>query len=58
MTHFKLSVKSKPILLFLSSFKRIISSEVLEKKMSDIQQFSQEDMEIVAEKRYIKAFSR
>ena len=56
MTHFKLSVKSKPILFFLSSFKRIISSEVLEKKMSDIQQFSQEDMEIVAEKTLYKGF--
>lgn len=56
MTHFKLSVKSNPILFFLSSFKRIISSEVLEKKMSDIQQFSQEDMEIVAEKTLYKGF--
>ena len=56
MTHFKLSVKSKPILFFLSSFKRIISREVLEKKMSDIQQFSQEDMEIVAEKTLYKGF--
>lgn len=56
MTHFKLSVKSKPVLFFLSSFKRIISSEVLEKKMSDIQQFSQEDMEIVAEKTLYKGF--
>ena len=56
MTHFKLSVKSKPILFFLSSFKRIISGEVLEKKMSDIQQFSQEDMEIVAEKTLYKGF--
>ena len=56
MTHFKLSVKSKPILFFLSSFKRIISSEVLEKKMSDIQQFSQEDMESVAEKTLYKGF--
>ena len=56
MTHFKLSVKSKPVLFFLSSFKRIISREVLEKKMSDIQQFSQEDMEIVAEKTLYKGF--
>lgn len=56
MTHFKLSVKSNPVLFFLSSFKRIISSEVLEKKMSDIQQFSQEDMEIVAEKTLYKGF--
>ena len=56
MTHFKLSVKSKPVLFFLSAFKRIISSEVLEKKMSDIQQFSQEDMEIVAEKTLYKGF--
>lgn len=56
MTHFKLSVKSKPVLFFLSSFKRIISGEVLEKKMSDIQQFSQEDMEIVAEKTLYKGF--
>jgi nudix-type nucleoside diphosphatase, yffH/adpP family len=56
VTHFKLSVKSKPILFFLSSFKRIISREVLEKKMSDIQQFSQEDMEIVAEKTLYKGF--
>lgn len=56
MTHFKLSVKSKLILFFLLSFKRIISSEVLEKKMSDIQQFSQEDMEIVAEKTLYKGF--
>ena len=56
MTHFKLSVKSKPVLFFLSAFKRIISREVLEKKMSDIQQFSQEDMEIVAEKTLYKGF--
>ena len=56
MTHFKLSVKSKPVLFFLSSFKRIISGQVLEKKMSDIQQFSQEDMEIVAEKTLYKGF--
>ena len=56
MTHFKLSVKSNPVLFFLSSFKRIISGEVLEKKMSDIQQFSQEDMEIVAEKTLYKGF--
>ncbi len=56
MTHFKLSVKSKPVLFFLSSFKRIISGGVLEKKMSDIQQFSQEDMEIVAEKTLYKGF--
>ena len=56
MTHFKLSVKSNPVLFFLSSFKRIISSEVLEKKMSDIQQFSQEDMEIMAEKTLYKGF--
>jgi nudix-type nucleoside diphosphatase, yffH/adpP family len=56
VTHFKLSVKSKPVLFFLSSFKRIISREVLEKKMSDIQQFSQEDMEIVAEKTLYKGF--
>lgn len=56
MTHFKLSVKSKPVLFFLSSFKRIISRQVLEKKMSDIQQFSQEDMEIVAEKTLYKGF--
>ena len=56
MTHFKLSVKSNPVLFFLSSFKRIISSEVLEKKMSDIQQFCQEDMEIVAEKTLYKGF--
>ena len=56
MTHFKLSVKSKPVLFFLSPFKRIISREVLEKKMSDIQQFSQEDMEIVAEKTLYKGF--
>ena len=56
MTHFKLSVKSKPVLFFLSSFKRIISSEILEKKMSDIQRFSQEDMEIVAEKTLYKGF--
>lgn len=56
MTHFKLSVKSKPVLFFLSSFKRIISREVLEKKMSDIQQFSQEDMEIMAEKTLYKGF--
>lgn len=56
MTHFKLSVKSKPVLFFLSSYKRIISREVLEKKMSDIQQFSQEDMEIVAEKTLYKGF--